>query len=109
MKNNKQKRTKRNIKKKGKGLFPRAKIQPTKETEEEKAIRLALEAISQANQELERQSAQDTIMDIKQDLQKRQKELHKSQLIFELKRRKTSKRTSTIGGKRKKRKKTFKK
>ena len=107
MKNNK-KRTKRNIKKKGKGkgLFPRAKIQPTKETEEEKAIRLALEAISQANKELERQSAQDKKM---QNLQKRQKELRKSQLKLELDRRRTSKRSSTRGGKRKKGKKTFKK
>jgi hypothetical protein len=108
MKNNKQKRTKRNIKKKGKGkgLFPRAKIQPTKETEEEKTIRLALEAISQANKELERQSAQDKKM---QNLQKRQKELRKSQLKLELDRRRTSKRSSTRGGKRKKGKKTFKK
>ena len=108
MKNNKQKRTKRNIKKKGKGkgLFPRAKIQPTKETEEEKTIRLALEAISQSNKELERQSAQDKKM---QNLQKRQKELRKSQLKLELDRRRTSKRSSTRGGKRKKGKKTFKK
>lgn len=90
-------------------MFPRAKIQPTKETEEEKAIRLALEAISQANQELERQRAQDTIMDKMQNLQKRQKELRKSQLKLEVERRKTSKRTSTRGGKRKKGKKTFKK
>ena len=105
MKNNKQKRTKRKIKKKGKGLFPRAKIQPTKETEEEKAIRLALEAISQANKELERQSAQDKIMD---DLQKRKNKLRKSQIKLELGRRRTSKRTSTRGGKRKKGKKTFK-
>jgi hypothetical protein len=110
MKNNKQKRTKRNIKKKGKGkgLFPRAKIQPTKETEEEKTIRLALEAISQANKELERQSAQDKIMDKMQNLQKRQKELRKSQLKLELDRRRTSKRSSTRGGKRKKGKKTLK-
>ena len=108
MKNNK-KRTKRNIKKKGKGLFSRAKIQPTKETEEEKAIRLALEAILQANQVLERQKAQDKIMDKMQSLQKRKNELRKSQINLELERRRTSKRTSTRGGKRKKGKKTFKK
>ena len=62
------------------------------ETEEEKTIRLALEAISQANKELERQSAQDKIMDKMQNLQKRQKELRKSQLKLELDRRRTSKR-----------------
>jgi hypothetical protein len=122
MKNNKQKRTKRNIKKKGKGfltrrLFPRAKIQATKETEEQKAIRLeekkairlALEAILQANQELERQQLQENLMDRKVELQKGQKKLRKSQIKNELERRKTSKITSIRGGKRKKGKKTFKK